>query len=1022
VLNNGIYVPETGDYSSLVLTVDNIFTLTYQNGTKEKFNSSGQIITSTDGNGNSLTFYYDTYGNLASVTDAAARTTTFAYNANKLLTTIIDPAGNNYSFTYSGNYLTAVTWPDGGSWLYTYDTNGLMQSKTDPMGKVTTYTYDGNHRVTTATDSAGTNSFAYPNVTNTVNSVPFTNDDGGVWTYTYDYHNSYMTQKTDPLGKSTIYTYDANRNLINETAPDGSFTSYTYDAAGNMLTKTDAMGNTTTYAYNSLGQVTSVTDPLGQTTTSNYDVKGNLTQTADAVGAITTYSYDARGNLTAVSNSLNQSISFTYDAANNQITSTDQAGATTTFTYDAMGNMLTRTDPLGKVTTFGYDGRYRLAKSTDPLGNVTNFTYDFKGNRTSQTDANGNVTGFGYDDQGHLATAIDALNNATTYTYAATGCPSCGGGSGKLKSLTDANGHATSYQYDLLSHLTQETDPLGKNTTYAYNVVGNLTSRTDANGAVVNYTYDLLKRLTNKSYPDSTSVSYTYDALGRILTSGNANTIYTYAYDAAGRVTSVTDSRGYIISYFYDSLGNRTRMNLQPGTPDARITTYTYDVDSRLTGISGNAGTFTYGYDVLGRRTSLAYPNQITANYTYDDAGRLTALTQATSGSTLASFTYTLDKVGNRLSKSGTANETYGYDFIYRLLQDVKVKGTEKYTYDAVGNRLTGPGPKDISYLYNADNQMTTGRQFSYVYDNNGNQVTRTTPNAADRTWTQTWDYENQLTKLQKVKGAENRTIAFAYDPQGRRIGKQLTTIINGVTSTDTWSYIYDNDNIVLEVYTDGTGSVTKTWYTQGPGTDEHLALERSGSFYYYHADGLGSIVDITDANRNVVQSYGYDSFGMAKPSTSFINNYTYTGREFDKETGLYYYRARYYDPMEGRFISKDPIGFKGGDVNIYAYVGNNVINKTDPMGLQASSSQSCNYGRYVNCEGLDFISKYICKKAADSACKRGGLIVCCEAEKTGCLGCKTKDCGNDDAKWKAAEKNCESEYAKCMSGATPTQ
>jgi len=101
----------------------------------------------------------------------------------------------------------------------------------------------------------------------------------------------------------------------------------------------------------------------------------------------------------------------------------------------------------------------------------------------------------------------------------------------------------------------------------------------------------------------------------------------------------------------------------------------------------------------------------------------------------------------------------------------------------------------------------------------------------------------------------------------------------------------------------------------------------------------LGSVVAITDAGNNVVQSYDYDSFGMAQPSTVFANCYTYTGREWDKETGLYYYRARYYDPMEGRFISKDPIGFRGGDVNLYGYVQDNPINLADPMGLAAEAT-----------------------------------------------------------------------------------
>jgi RHS repeat-associated protein len=189
-----------------------------------------------------------------------------------------------------------------------------------------------------------------------------------------------------------------------------------------------------------------------------------------------------------------------------------------------------------------------------------------------------------------------------------------------------------------------------------------------------------------------------------------------------------------------------------------------------------------------------------------------------------------------------------------------------------------------------------------------------------------------------KTKGnTEKETVTFKYDPLGRRIGKQLTTVIDGTTKTSSWSYVYDNDNIALEIFTGPTGTTEKTWYTHGVGTDEHLALERGGQFYYYHADKLGNITAITDQNKAVVQTYEYDSFGMVKPSTNFRNSYTYTGREWDRETGQYYYRARYYDPMEGRFINKDPIGFDGGDVNLYAYVGNNVTNYTDPTGLSGS-------------------------------------------------------------------------------------
>ena len=153
-----------------------------------------------------------------------------------------------------------------------------------------------------------------------------------------------------------------------------------------------------------------------------------------------------------------------------------------------------------------------------------------------------------------------------------------------------------------------------------------------------------------------------------------------------------------------------------------------------------------------------------------------------------------------------------------------------------------------------------------------------------------------------------------------------------------TYGYFYDAEDIVLERKAvqvgAGTPVVTDTQYVHGPGIDEPLAMVRNGQSYYYHADGLGSIVAITDSQKNIVQRYSYDSFGMATPSNpEFENSYMFTGREWDKEVGLYYYRARYYDPMEGRFVSKDPIGFAGGDVNLYGYVWNGPANWVDPSG-----------------------------------------------------------------------------------------
>ena len=158
----------------------------------------------------------------------------------------------------------------------------------------------------------------------------------------------------------------------------------------------------------------------------------------------------------------------------------------------------------------------------------------------------------------------------------------------------------------------------------------------------------------------------------------------------------------------------------------------------------------------------------------------------------------------------------------------------------------------------------------------------------------------------------------------GRRIRK--------VFGSATTIYAYDGDNITEEL--DGGGNLV-AHYTQGAGIDEPLALTGTGGTYFYHADGLGSITSLTDGSGQLAASYVYDSFGKLTASTGTIANpFQYTGREFDSETGLYYYRAGYYDPANGRFLSQDPIGFAAG-VNFYVYVGNSPVRLIDPTGTE---------------------------------------------------------------------------------------
>ena len=207
-----------------------------------------------------------------------------------------------------------------------------------------------------------------------------------------------------------------------------------------------------------------------------------------------------------------------------------------------------------------------------------------------------------------------------------------------------------------------------------------------------------------------------------------------------------------------------------------------------------------------------------------------------------------------------------------------------------------------------------------YTYDYNGN--TQTMVNSSGTT-TYAWDFENRLTSV--TLPGSGGTVYFKYDPLGRRIYKS--------SSSATSIYAYDGDNLVEE--TNSAGAAVAR-YSQGLNIDEPLVMLRSGTTSYYQADGLGSLTSLTNPSGALASAYTYDSFGnLVASSGSIVNNFRYTGREFDPETSLYYYRARYYDPTTGRFVSNDPVAFAGGQANFYAYIGNHPIDLTDPFGLR---------------------------------------------------------------------------------------
>ena len=937
-------------------------------------------------------YQYDSQvqGLLKSKKDPNGNVSQYTYYADHKMEKAIDPEGNGSPDKHTRSYVyptnsdnirtTTFTEKDGGQWLYTFDAQtGVLKSKSDPNGKATTFTY-------------------YPNGSLKSTTEP---KDGAVRLttfYTYDSYGNVQTQ-TEPvdlnsynpaIDPETVTDPSTLSSLIPPISPAFNYyyNNFNYDRIIAIMDwrGTKALSTRFTYATNNGGEVVFVIDPASNGTIIRHNPNGTVKEIVDANN---TNFVGGRGLVVTEKTGATKTVLTYYpDTPENRTAGivgllenvTTPDGITTTIaSYDKTGNPLeiSLKDTAGTVrltSSQQHDALNRLkqlTKITASLPNIiTKYGYDFTGNLNSLIDAENRETRYEYNYNRQVKKITDAKRNDTIFTYSG----SAGSGVDQLVGVYDANVAKntpldnqphTSFTYDKLGRVEYETDQLNKRMHYTYYDNGLLKEKYDATAStpgilLASFVYNNQWLVTDKNFADGTSEHYTYYPDGKLWTASNQNISYTYVYYDDGRLHTITDTtNNRVISYDqYDKLGQRKQVTILKGAgADERVIGYDYDAANRPWHITSNAGTFTYAYDNLGRRDTLTYPNGTTADLYFDDLNRLTAITnKVTGGAAFAAFNYSdYDKVGNRKAVSGSKNETYGYDELYRLLTVTAVK-SETFDYDAVGNRQSGPGAADAAYVPNAANQMTVGRKLGYTYDNFGNQTTRTVSGASDKSWVQTWDLQNRLVKVERTTAAERRTVTFKYDPLGRRIGKQLTTVIDGISKTETWSYVYDGGSIAVEIYTDESNTTTKTFYTQGPGVDEHLAMERGGQFYYYHTDGLGSVVTITDAAKTVVQSYEYDSYGMVTPSTAFRNSYTYTGREWDSEAGLYYYRARYYDPMEGRFIQKDPISILGNIytnqfnvtfdqyvksvTNAYVYTDNNPINYTDPLGLAPFDAQ----------------------------------------------------------------------------------
>jgi RHS repeat-associated protein len=777
-----------------------------------------------------------------------------------------------------------------GRWLkFSYGSGRRVSQVEDQSGRSVSYTYDAGYRLWKVTDAKG-----------------------GVTEHSYDSADR-MTTIKDPRNITWLTNqYDANGRVDRQTLADGSVwqLSYTADAEGKVIqtdltnprgyvrrltfngsgypiTDTSAYGTPraqeTAYTYDATSnRITSITDPRGRRTDYAYNGAGKLvsfTRLAGTSNALTTsFSYEPQFNqLASVVDPLGHGPTYEYDSRGALVSATDATGNETTLTTNVAGQVTSVVDPLASQSTFSYT-LGDLAVATDANGSSTRFAWDSAGRPSSVTDALGGMTRVAYDSTDALTTITDAQDSVTSFER---------DGNGNLTKLTDGKLHDTSYTYDSMDRVATRTDPLGRVESYSYDFNGNLAEITDRKGQRTTLGYDELDRLTFTGFdttgpPGSPShastIDYSYDNANRLTSATDSATgTITRTFDDHDRPTTETSDEGSI-AYTYDNAHRRQTMAIT-GQP---AVSYGYDNADRVTSVTRSSLTAGMSYDAAGRLQTLTLPNGIVQTYAYDGASNLVGIEYTRAGTSLGNLVYGTDPNGLRTAVGGSF-------------------------------AITGLPAAVSSTSYDAANRLTSWGGASLTYDDNGNLT-------ADGTKAYTWDERGQLASL--VGGGI--TAAFAYDAFGRRLDRT----VDGVQTR----YLHDRDTPTQEL--SASGAVVAN-HLAGLHADEIFAIVDGGGTRSLISDALGSTIAVADASGGVQGEYTYEPFGKLTHSGAATAGYQFTGREADG-TGLQFNRARYYSPEYGRFVSEDPLGFAGGDINLYAYVGNSPLNAVDPSGMSS--------------------------------------------------------------------------------------
>lgn len=734
------------------------------------FDAQGRLVAVRDLNGNRTELVYDTAGRLDHVEDSAGRRLEFVW-ANGRIASVTDPLDSpegprTITFQYSllGN-LTNYTDIGGGVWVMTYDLlHRIVTARTprhsDPT-KVIRNHYDLAGRVDWQEDAAGRRTKLHyddpvPGATRIVHP------DGDVqvdWYDTYGRRYQVTHGYGTPEETSQHYTYAPMTNMVTATT-DGEGRTWTsvYGDPTNpyeVTASTDPLGRTTTSTYNDLGLPVTVTDADGVTTTFEYDSAGNLEKTTTGAGTPVEEMVDlVRGNLahpddvTARIDERGKTWTFDHDPATGYVTgTTDPEGNTTSVEYNNIGwvvatvaaaGNLAAADPSLHRSTFEHNGYGDVTSATNPTGEQTSTAYDANRNVVSVTDPAGHVTTRTYTDADELATETIGAGTpeaaTTTWTY---------NPDGTVDSRTDPLGGVWGYDYDAVGRVIGDIDPLGRRTGHRYDRIGNLVqteqpggdcTATPATGCITR-TYDDANQLTAVEYSDPATPDVseiTYDNNGRktaVTVDGNGT--MTWTYDAHGRVLSHTDPTAATTLTYTWSPGGLLATILYP--EQTVPVTYGYDDAGRMTSVTDwNATETAFDYDANSNLTTVASPT-VTDTFGYDRANRIETIAWTAGSTQLGSLNYT--RTANGLLAGVTTTglpdgpTTYGYDardqltsaedvdFAYDLAGNVTRHATAQHqSFDAAG-QLTASTGQTITQVQATSTSQASGTNLTIGYD-----------------------------------------------------------------------------------------------------------------------------------------------------------------------------------------------------------------------------------------------------------------------------------------------------------------